>query len=109
MTDQMLQPRSISRFSLLLLFCFLPGCQQYGEVSSKSYEFAKALYSICNRKDTARLEMIDTAITDAVAAEELPADEAEDLQDIIKRANDGEWSAAMLDCRTLMSEQNVQT
>lgn len=93
----------------LVTACFVCGCQQYGEVSPKCYEFATALYSVCNRKDADRLEMIDKAIDDAVTAKELPADEAADLKEIIQQANDGKWPAAMLDCRTLMSEQNVST
>lgn len=94
---------------LFIVATFLGGCQQYGEVSPKSHEFATALYSICNRKDEARLATSETAIQAAVDAKELPADEAEDLQAIIEQARDGQWTEAMQDCRTLMSEQNVKT
>lgn len=96
-------------FSILLSICLLPGCQQYGEVSSQSYEFAKALYSVCNRKDEARLTTTETAIEAAVEKKELPANEAEDLKAIIEKAREGQWAAAMQDCRTMMTEQNVQT
>ena len=96
-------------FSILLSTCLLPGCQQYGEVSAKSYEFAKALYSVCNRKDEARLTTTGTAIQAAVKKKELPENEAEDLQEIIEKAHKGRWIEAMQDCRTMMTEQNVQT
>lgn len=109
MTNSHLSKRLTALITMLIVACTIAGCQQYGEVSPKCYEFAKALYSICNRKDVARLRIVDKAIKDAVTAKQLPADEAAELQKIIQQASEGQWSTAMQDCRTLMSEQNVAT
>lgn len=84
----------------------LSGCQKYGEVSPQTYEFAKALYSVCNRKDDGRLQSTETAIQEAVKSGELPEGQAGDLLEIIETARSGNWTTAMQDCRTMMSEQN---
>lgn len=109
MTNFLFPTRRTAIVTALIAAYTVCGCQQYGEVSPKCYEFATAMYSICNRKDAARLEIIAKAINDAVAADELSTDEAAVLQAIIQQADDGKWTAAMQDCRTLMSEQNVST
>lgn len=98
--------RTAIALTLFAMMTTVMGCQQYGDVSPKSYEFATALYSICNRKDEVRLKRVEKSINEAVETEALPAHEADHLRNIIKQANDGHWTAAMQASRTIMSEQN---
>ena len=88
-----------------LVCCIAVGCQQYGEVSPKAYEVAKALYSICNRKDVPRLKEVEALIVTASDSSELSASEQEWLLAIVEKARAGKWTYAMQDARVMMSEQ----
>ena len=93
------------RYNLLLLTLIAVGCGGYGSASEKAYEYAKALYSVCNRKDQDGLENIETLITEAVGSSELTSQEARWLTDIIDDAKDGDWKSASKNARRLMEDQ----
>ena len=60
--------------ALLVSFVFfVRGCGQYAEVNEVTYEHAKALYSVCNRRDSERLEVCETLIVEAAANQQLHA------------------------------------
>lgn len=94
-----------------LAFFFLPallvtsGCQQYGEVSPRTYEISKALYAACNRKSEEHLQQVSELINESADEGEIKADEKQWLQDIVSKAEAGNWQEAMLDARKIMEEQ----
>ena len=94
------------QFLPLGLFClmFLIGCG-YGEVSPKTYEYAKALYSICNRKDAGRLDVIETQIKEDTDAGQLNEQEADWLLAIVEDARQADWQAAGQAARRMMEDQ----
>ena len=77
----------------------------YGELSPKSYDYAKALYSICNLKDDKRLAKVETMITDSAKNGEITERERGWLQDVIDRARDGDWETATARARRMMADQ----
>jgi len=105
---------SSSRFKIVIA-CGLAGIvlvalvlfsqRGYGEVSPKTYEFAKALYSICNRRDASRLDDVSKMISESAAAGEMSQTEAGWLQDIVDEARAGEWKTAAGRARRMMEDQ----
>ncbi|MDA0835894.1 MAG: hypothetical protein O2955_17975 [Planctomycetota bacterium] len=91
--------------ALLTGMLFLTSCQKYGEVSPRAYDIAKALYSICNRKDAARLSTVEKLVTDSVAEGALTDSESGYLMAIVEKARSDNWESAMSDARLMMSEQ----
>jgi len=77
----------------------------YGEMSPKGYEYATALYSICNRKDEPRLTELEKLVTTSLDQSELVEAEARWLLDIAKQARSGDWDAALSETRRLMEDQ----
>lgn len=80
------------------------GCG-YGEVNSKTYEFATATYNISNRRLPERIEGIQQQISEALAQDEISSQEAKWLNDILAQAKNENWSRAMRDARRLMEAQ----
>lgn len=89
---------------LLTISAFFPGCG-YPEVSPKAYELTKALYSATNLKQVERLNAVESLIEEAVKAQEITAQEADYLSDIITRAREGDWEKAQEETRALMEDQ----
>ena len=81
------------------------GCGGYGEISPHSYEYATALYSICNRQDKARLDPFSEQLIAARDAGELPAHEAQWMEDIADLARDGQWEDAAQKSRRMLMDQ----
>jgi len=90
---------------LVSLVFFVRGCGQYAEVNEVTYEHAKALYSVCNRRDSERLEVCETLIVEAAANQQLSRRETSYLTDIIDTARNGEWVEALAMSRQLMEDQ----
>ena len=90
--------------ALILLLCAV-GCGGYGEISPHSYEYAQALYSICNRQDEARLDPFSEQLLAAADAGELPVHEAEWMEDIADLARDGQWEDAARKSRRMLMDQ----
>jgi hypothetical protein len=77
----------------------------YGELSPKGYEYAKALYSICNRQDEARLEEIAKMLSEARANGDVSQRESDWLHEAIAVAQSGEWEEANLLARRMLEDQ----
>ena len=84
------------------------GCARYAEVSPEAYQYSKALYSICNRKDEPRLTQVAEQIETARAAAELQETETGWLTEIVVTAQSGAWEDATQDARRLMEAQVVK-
>jgi hypothetical protein len=81
------------------------GNRGYGEVSDKAYEFATALYSVCNRQDSSKLAGIESLLASAQANDNLSHEEAEMLREILQVAKAGNWLTAVSETRLLMMDQ----
>ena len=71
---------------LLMLVVGARGCGHYGEVNSTTYEYGKALYSVCNRRDAERLEKVAAMIDSAMENGKISKTEARSLQGIVNEA-----------------------
>lgn len=88
----------------LVALCCLPGCG-YPEVSPRTYEIAKALYSVSNLKRTEGIPKVETLIADSLQAGEITDREADYLNEIVECCRDGKWESAQRECRELMEDQ----
>lgn len=88
----------------LLATGLLSGCG-YGEVTPHGYEYAKALYSICNRKDAERLETFVGMLESDVREGKLTDAEADWFRDIADQAGQGNWTSASANARRLLEDQ----
>jgi hypothetical protein len=86
----------------LLLLPAVFGCQQYGQVSDQSYQYASALLAICNLQNEERLEAVKAKIEDD---SELSVDERQWLLQIVANAESGDWEQATNRVRQMMDEQ----
>lgn len=89
---------------MLGLTVTISGCG-YGDVSPMTYEYAKALYSITNRKDATRLDQVKSQIEAALDEEQLSEQEADWLSQIIDNAAAGRWDKANRSARQIMEDQ----
>jgi hypothetical protein len=104
------------RYSILALLCgvlvasavLVPGCGGYGEVSPLTYEYTKALYSICNRRDAERLNLLRDKVATSLDQQEITDQESEWLGGIIAQAESGQWKAAEKEARRLMEDQVIR-
>lgn len=96
----------VSRLVLMgsLLLVTTSGCG-YGEVHPQAYQYSKALYSICNRQDAARLDRIVSGVQRDLAGGQLSEQEAEWLMDIVNKAQHGDWKRASQAARRIMVDQ----
>lgn len=81
--------------------------KDYGEIGPKAFEYATALYSICNRRDEPRLEKIAELVDKASTEAEITATESGWLSEIISLADNGDWEQASRDTRRLMERQII--
>jgi len=97
-----------SQFALIAvgLLVTLPfvGCG-YGEVTPRGYDYAKALYSICNRQDSSRLEQFVGLIESDLQEGKISQQEADWFRDIADRASAGDWQSANVSARELLEDQ----
>ena len=91
---------------LLMLVVCVRGCGHYGEVNAATYEYGKALYSVCNRHDAERLEKVATMIDSALHNGEISTTEAGWLNGIVKEARATKWEKAMVMSRQLLTDQS---
>lgn len=82
----------------------LSGCG-YGEMSGKAYKHATVLYSICNQKDSKRLEKYAGLLEDAKAKGEITEKEAEWFSNVVSMARKGEWGDAAAEAREMLMDQ----
>jgi hypothetical protein len=95
---------------VILALCLVAGYfvfsnRGYGEVSDKAYEIATALYSVCNRQDTAKLQEIENLLASAQSDSSLSHVETGILQEILQTARAGDWESATSKSRALLEDQ----
>ena len=88
----------------IVLLVSTVGCG-YGEVSSETYDYAMALYSVCNSRDAQRLETFNEQFANAKAEGLVSANESQVLTAIIEEAQAGEWESATAEVRELLEAQ----
>ncbi|QDU41012.1 hypothetical protein Mal4_53770 [Maioricimonas rarisocia] len=96
----------MKRLWILATACLIgvSGCG-YPEVSPKTYELAKALYSACNRRSPEHLEKVDHLAEAARESGEITEKESQWIRNIVEQARSGEWEPAALESRQLMEDQ----
>ena len=101
-----------SRLEFYDLFCAMmlsmvvcSGCSDYGPVSPATYDFAAAMYSICNTKSADRLIAFEQKLVEAKQGGSITAQEAEWLEEILESARAGQWQSAAAASRKMMVEQ----
>ena len=97
--------KSVALSYLLLVFTGVVGCSRYSAISPEAYQYTKALYSVCNRRDELRLTNVAQQIDTARAESQLTANEADWLDEIIIVAQAGNWQEATRNARQLMEAQ----
>jgi len=80
----------------------------YGEVSAGAYQYARSLYTICNQRDTTRLEKISTMIEADFQAQKLTPRDHQYLMKLIGVAKGGNWTDAQNSIRKLLEAQNKE-
>lgn len=91
--------------ALTAIVFFVQGCGQYGKVNEVTYEHAKALYSVCNRRDSKRLEICANMIAEAAANQQISNAETSYLTGIIEAARNDDWKESLAMSRQLMVDQ----
>lgn len=92
-------------WTFLLLGCLvLTGCG-YGDVSPATYEIAKSLYNISNRKLSDHVHVAKEQITTSCECGKISDKEAKWLLAIAKDAERERWQQAMQSARRLMEDQ----
>lgn len=87
-----------------LLLTMTSGCGD-GEVRLQAYQYSKALYSICNRQDVARLDQIVSGVERDLASGQLSEQEAEWLMAIVNQAQHADWERASQTARSSLEDQ----
>ena len=93
------------RWACGCLLVGIVGCGGYDEVSPTAYEYAKALYSVTNRKAQDRLPSVTDGIQTSLEDGKLTDRENAWLIDIVRKAEDGHWEAANRAARQMMEDQ----
>lgn len=91
--------------ALVLTIIAVKGCSGYGTVSPTTYQYAKALYAVCNRKDADGLDSAFNMIGESAEAGEISSREFGWLSEIVDQGRTGEWLEAQKMARQLMSDQ----
>ena len=74
-------------------------------MSPATYQFAKALYAVTNRRAEERLPGVKAELHAALEQGRVPHREHQWLAAIIAQAEEGEWKAANRACRQMMEDQ----
>ena len=93
-----------SLLCLLFMTIAISGCG-YGEVSPTTYELAKSLYNITNRRLDGHLDKVHSQIVASEKLGDISQREAKWLLDIYDDAKNGKWQVAMLSSRRLLEDQ----
>ena len=96
--------RFVNYSLLVTLGAMLAGCG-YGEVSPRTYDYAKALYSICNRRDESRLDQFASLVDDDLRDGKISEQEADWLNDVVAQARNGQWQQANAAAREMLEDQ----
>ncbi len=90
---------------LVTLSVLVAGCGGYGSISPTAYEYAKALFSITNRRADGKLDEVAAQIEATRVAGKLSDQEARWLSDIVDDSRNGRWEAANKAARQMMEDQ----
>jgi hypothetical protein len=86
----------------------------YGKVSSRAYEFSKAIYGACLSQSEARLAKVEKMLDEdagqvaegtASVEQVVSLRERQWLESMIQLARDGQWKSAAKQCRRMMNDQ----
>jgi hypothetical protein len=99
---EMSQTRETGWLVVLFLGLLLVGCQRYGRVEPRTYEYAQALVAAASAQQEERLTAVKTKVADDG---ELDDRGRGYLLSIIAVAEQGNWEEAEAEARRLMSEQ----
>lgn len=83
----------------------LGGCTRYGPTSAAGYQYATALYSVCNLEDAERLKRLREMVEADRDAEKITPQEARWVGAILDQAAAGDWETAKRKSRKLMEDQ----
>ena len=83
----------------------LGGCGGYEEIGPHAYEYATALYAICNQRDETRLKEFSVALAAACESGDVTDIEADQMVGIVSLAESGEWETATQESRQLLLDQ----
>ena len=97
--------RSVCASLLGLSLLLTSGCGSYGEISPDAYQYAKALYSITNRKALESLDPLSEKIASSLDAGQLSQSEAGWLTEMIDDGRNGDWQAANQAARQMLEDQ----
>lgn len=96
----------MKQIQILAVACLIgaAGCG-YPEVSPKTYELVKALYSACNRRSEEHLEKVEALTEAARESGEITDRESQWIREIVEQARNGEWEPATLESRAILEDQ----
>jgi hypothetical protein len=108
--ERSLNPWWIGGFLVVVLACaaLWYTTSSYGEVSADAYQYARSLYTICNQRDTTRLEKISTMIEADFQAQKITPRDHQYLMKLIGVAKAGNWTDAQNSIRKLLEAQNKE-
>ena len=87
------------------LLCLSVGCSYYQGISPTAYQYAKALYSVTNRRRSEKLYQVSGLIAASQQEGQITEQEVEWLERIIEDARNGDWQTAQKVARQMMSDQ----
>ena len=97
-------PRLSPRLLLPLLIALI-GCSDYQGISPTAYQYAKALYSVTNRKRSEKLDELNELITSSTREGTITTQEADWLLGVIDDAREGNWEMAQKTAIQMMHDQ----
>lgn len=98
--------RGVRGWGARALLCALLCCGcGYGEISPTAYEYAKAIYSLSNRRAADKLSAVEAQIAAAAESGQLPPHEAAWLNDFCDDCRAGRWKDAQEASRQMMEDQ----
>lgn len=83
---------------------YVAGCG-YPKVSERSYDIAQALYSICNREQSDKLDAVAVLIESSATEGAISSDESRWLTAVVDQARAGEWESAAIETRQILEDQ----
>jgi hypothetical protein len=99
---KMSRTREAGLLVVLLLGLGLAGCQRYGQVEPRTYEYAQALVAAASAQQEDRLAALKAKVMED---RELDDRGRGYLLSIVAVAEQGQWDAAAIEARRLMKEQ----
>ena len=92
---------------MLLILVWLVWPKGYGSVSDQSCEVANALYTACMTESDEHLARVDQLLQEEAETGklDLPTQERQWLEQIVRTAQKGRWKAAAKKARLMMEQQ----